>query len=191
MVMRAALELFHNRNYPSVVAVCEAALDEDPGDLPMRLLLSRALLALRRDAEAQEGLSEALRREPRCAEAYRLLAQMAMRRDELKSAEIFAREAMRLDPDNNDTRELLDLILRFCRPTATVEKLPAATVAVGRPFSGTPSSNASTSVARRRPTAAVVGRGSSSWTIHSRSEPPCVDSSSTSCTRRPWRARTD
>src|SRR5688572_28052489 len=134
MVMRAALELFHNRNFPSVVAVCETALDEDPANLHMRLLLARALLALRRDPEAQEQLSEALQREPRCAEAYRLLAELAMRRDEMKSAEIFAREAMRLDPDSHDTRELLDLILRFCRPTATVEKLPAATVAVGRPF---------------------------------------------------------
>jgi len=134
MVMRAALELFHNRNFPSVVAVCKDALVEDPGNLHMRLLLARALLALRRDVEAQQVLSEALQREPRCADAYRLLASLALRADELKSAEIFAREALRIDPDCHDTRELLELVLRLCRPTAAVEKLPAATVAVGRPF---------------------------------------------------------
>jgi len=56
-----------------------------------------------------------------------------MRRDELKSAEIFFRETLRLDPSNLDASELLDIILAMHQPTGAVEKLPAATVPVGCP----------------------------------------------------------
>ncbi len=108
MIMRAALELFHNRNHPGVVAVCQGALTDDPGNMHLRLLLARALLALRRDAEAQHELSLCLEHSPRCPEAYRLLGELALRRDELKSAEIFARESLRLDPGNDTSRELLE-----------------------------------------------------------------------------------
>lgn len=132
MVMRAALELFSNRNYSGVVAVCEGAIDDDPDNLHLRILHARALLALRRDAEAQHVLSECLQRSPRCPDAYRLLGELALRRDELKSAEIFARESMRLDPASQETHDLLGIILSSLRPTAAVEKLPAATAAVSR-----------------------------------------------------------
>lgn len=131
--MRAALELFAARSYPGVVAVCDGALDDDPDNLHLRLLRARALLALRRDADAQLELSACLQREPRNPDAYRLLGELALRRDELKSAEIFARESLRLDPHNQDTAELLDIVLSLFQPTAAVEKLPAATVAVGCP----------------------------------------------------------
>lgn len=132
MVMRAALELFSNRNYSGVVAVCEGAIDDHPDNLHLRILQARALLALRRDTEAQYALSECLQRSPRCPDAYRLLAELALRRDELKSAEIFARESLRLDPAHPETHDLLGIILSSLRPTAAVEKLPAATAAVSR-----------------------------------------------------------
>lgn len=132
-VLRAALELFQCRNYSGVVAVCADAVESDPDNIELRLLLARALLALRRDVEAQQELSRCLQDNPRCPDAYLLLGELAMRRDELKSAEIFFRETMRLDPSNRDASELLDIILAMHQPTGAVEKLPAATVPVGCP----------------------------------------------------------
>lgn len=135
-VMRAALELYRSRQFPGVVAVCADALDNDPDNLHIRLLLARALLALRRDIEAQSHLRDCLRRDPRCAPAYRHLGELAMRRDELQSATIFLREATRIDPDDRDAHDLLRVVQELVRPnqpTAAVEKLPAATVAVGCP----------------------------------------------------------
>jgi tetratricopeptide (TPR) repeat protein len=131
--MRAALELFDARNYASVVAVCDGALIDEPDNKHLRLLKARALLALRLDAQAQQELSDCLHRDPKSPDAYRLLSELALRRNELKSAEIFAREALRLDPGNQDISELLGIIESLFQPTAAVEKLPAATVAVGCP----------------------------------------------------------
>jgi tetratricopeptide (TPR) repeat protein len=138
MVMRAALELFSNRQYAGVVAVCEGAIDDDPDNLHLRILHARALLALRLDAEAQRVISDCLQRAPRCADAYRLLGELALRRDELKSAEIFVRESLRLDPLNDEARDLLGIILSSLQPTAAVEQLPAATAAVGCPSPAPP-----------------------------------------------------
>jgi hypothetical protein len=98
-------------------------------------MLARALLALRQDLEAQRQLGECLRRDPRCAAAYRLLGELALRNDELKSAEIFFRESLRIDPNDSHTEDLLHICISMIRPTAVVEKLPAATAAVGRPSS--------------------------------------------------------
>ena len=92
-VFEAALELFRCRSYSGAVAVCSSIIDQCPEHIALRLLLARSLLALRRDAEAQKQLSNCLEHEPRCAEAYYHLGELALRRDELKSAEIFLREA--------------------------------------------------------------------------------------------------
>lgn len=134
-VIEAARELLGARNFPSVVAVATGVLENDPSDIAMRLLRAEALVALRRDDEAQSDLRECLRRQVRCARAYHLLGALCFRRDELDSAAVFLREAIRLDPDDGDARDLLSLISGIdVRPTAVVEKLPAATAAVG-PFS--------------------------------------------------------
>ena len=133
MVLRAALELFHNRNFSGVVAVCQGALTDDSENVHLRMLLARALLALRLDADAQQELSECLRYAPRNADAYRLLGELALRNDELKSAEIFVRESLRLEPAHTEAADLLEIIRSLYQPTAAVEKLPAATAAVGCP----------------------------------------------------------
>lgn len=133
-VMRAALELFRSRHYPSVVAACTDALEDEPDNNHLRLLCARAYLALRRDAEAQQQVSECLRHDPRSAPAYRILGEVALRRDEVRSAEIFFREAQRLDPGDPETHEWLVICQRMIQPTATVKKLPADAVAVGCPL---------------------------------------------------------
>ena len=130
-VTRAALELLQARQYPSVVAVCTDALTEHPDNLYLRLLRARALLALRRDQEAQGELRECLRRDPNCAQAYRLLGELTLRRDELSSAEVFLREALRIEPGDHEAEDLLEIVLSLNQPTVAVEKLPAATVTVG------------------------------------------------------------
>jgi len=130
-VMRAARELFSARQYPGVVAACQDALLDDPTNIFLRLLRARALMALRRDAEAQNEISECLRIEPGLAPAYRLLGELAARRDESESAKIFLKEALRLDPHDAEAREWLGVVEAMVRSTAAADKLPAAAAAVG------------------------------------------------------------
>lgn len=130
-ILRSALELSLRRHHAEVVAVCAEALPAHPDCLELRLLHAKALLALRHDAEAQRELGQCLRQRARCPLAYRLLGELALRRDELGSAAIYLREALRLDPGDRQAAELLDIVSRLRSPTAAVEKLPAATAAVG------------------------------------------------------------
>ncbi len=141
--MEAARELFAARNYSSVVAVATHAIEDDVDDLDMRLLRANALVALRRDQEAQADLQQCLRLRSRCALAYRLLGELCFRRDEYDSAVVFLREAARLDGDDSHASDLLEIARQFLQSTAAVENLPAATAAVdcssraSRPASGT------------------------------------------------------
>lgn len=128
--MRAALELYGARQYPGVVAACQDALFDDPGNVNLRLLRARALVALRRDAEAQNEISECLRLEPGFGAAYRVLGELAARRDEIESAKIFLREALRLDPGDTEAREWLEVVQAMVRSTAAADKLPAAAAVV-------------------------------------------------------------
>lgn len=128
--MRAALELYGARQYPGVVAACQDALFDDPGNVNLRLLRARALMALRRDAEAQNEISECLRLEPGFGAAYRVLGELAARRDEIESAKIFLHEALRLDPDDTEAREWLEVVHAMVRSTAAADKLPAAAAVV-------------------------------------------------------------
>src|SRR5262245_50046951 len=95
-VLTAARELYRQRNFSQTVAACRDALAPCQGDVDLRLLLARALMALRRDSEAQEEVADALHRRTGCAEAYQLLGELAFRRDELRAADTFLREALRL-----------------------------------------------------------------------------------------------
>jgi tetratricopeptide (TPR) repeat protein len=146
-VLRAALELFRARQFPGVAAVCAEAVETDPDNLYLRLLRARALLALRDDGEAKRELAECCRREPRCAEAYRLLGELGIRTDEPDSAAVFLREALRLDPGDTQAAEWLGVAQQMIRnksragarptvrPATAGEKLPAAPAVAGRSFS--------------------------------------------------------
>lgn len=133
--MRAAMELFQSRNFPGVVAACTEAVNDEPDSHHLRLLLAKALLALRRDTEAQHQISEYMQRRPQCPDAYHLLGKLALRRDELKSSEIFFKESLRLEPGNREVAELLTIVLCMLQPIVAGEKLPAAPVTVGCTFS--------------------------------------------------------
>lgn len=131
-MLAAATEIFRQRNFSQAVAACREALAHSPEEVDLRLLLARSLMALRRDAEAQVEVATCLRLRPRCGEAYQLLGELAFRRDELNAAEIFFREALRLNQDDVHARVLLDIISSLkTRPAAAAAKLPAASAAAG------------------------------------------------------------
>lgn len=131
-VLRAAIELYRARHYSSVIAALADAIDDDPTHLHLKLLRAKAWLALRCDLEAQQDLSDVIRTDPRCSTAYRLLGELAVRKDEIASARIFLREALRLDPGDSEAKDWLALTEKTpVRPSAAAEKLPAAAAADG------------------------------------------------------------
>jgi hypothetical protein len=130
-VIATANELFEARHYPGVVAMCSDALDDEPECVPLLLIRARARMALRRDLDAQADLRDIIRLDPRCSLAYRLLGELAGRRDENASAAVFFREALRLDPDDREAHDWLQIV-SAPRPAAAAARLPATAAAVGR-----------------------------------------------------------
>lgn len=129
-VIAAATELFDARHFPGVVALCTDALDAEPESVPCLVLRARARIALRRDLDAQADLRDIIRLDPRCAIAYRLLGVLAARRDENESAAIFFREALRLDPDDVEAGDWLQIALGSLRVAAPGARRPRAAPAL-------------------------------------------------------------
>ncbi len=130
--MAAASELFEARHFPGVVALVSDALDHAPDSIELRLLRARAQMALRRDLDAQSDLREIIRLDPQRGIAYRLIGELAARRDEHESAAIFFREALRLDPGDEEAADWLQVVDNPVRPAAVANKLPAPAAAAGR-----------------------------------------------------------
>jgi tetratricopeptide (TPR) repeat protein len=128
-VIATATELLEARHYPGVVAMCSDALDDEPDCLPLLLIRARANIALRRELEAQADLRDIIRIDPLCGEAYRLLGVLAERRDEHESAAVFFREAVRLDPDDGEAHDWLQIVDAL-RPAPAAE-LPAPPAVAG------------------------------------------------------------
>ncbi len=131
-VIATATELLEGRHYPSVVALCTDALEDEPECVPLLVIRARAHIALRRELEAQADLRDIIRLQPGCAIAYRLLGQLAARRDENDSASTFFREALRLDPGDREAADWLLVTDASLRPAAVAQKLPAPATAAGR-----------------------------------------------------------
>lgn len=130
-VIATASELLEARHYPGVVAICTDALENEPECLPLLVIRARAQIALRRDLDAQADLRDIIRLDARCSLAYRLLGELAARRDENESAALFFREAIRLDPDDREANDWLMIVDALLRPAA-VAQLPAHAAAAGR-----------------------------------------------------------
>lgn len=125
-VLATANELFEARHYPSVVAVINDALEAEPEHVPLLIVRARAHFALRRDLEAQADLRDIIRLDPQCGAAYRMLGELAARRDEYESAAIFFREALRLSPGDGDAADWLAIIEATSRPAAAARFSTAA-----------------------------------------------------------------
>jgi tetratricopeptide (TPR) repeat protein len=139
-IVAAVRELFAAGQFPGAAAVCAGAIPElaptDRSVVALRLLAARSLLALRRDAEAQLEIRACLEAEPHCGPAYRLLGQLALRYDELASARVFLREALRLDRDDHEAGEWLGLVDGLTQRRGRRERprpRPAATRAIAAP----------------------------------------------------------
>jgi len=128
-VIATASELFDARHFPGVVAVCSDALEEEPESVELLVMRARAHIGLRRDLDAQADLRDIIRLDPQCGLAYRLLGELAARRDENESAAIFFREALRLDPADQAAADWLQIVHASVRP-AKKHSAPAA--AAGR-----------------------------------------------------------
>ncbi|MEP6860740.1 MAG: hypothetical protein ABJE66_08985 [Deltaproteobacteria bacterium] len=114
------------------MALVDDALEAEPEHVPLLLLRARAHFALRRDLEAQADLRDIIRLDPQCGSAYRMLGELAARRDEYESAGIFFREAVRLDPDDQAASDWLAIVEATSRPAAAAHILPAPAAAAGR-----------------------------------------------------------
>jgi tetratricopeptide (TPR) repeat protein len=130
-VIATATELFEARHYPGVVAMCSDALEDEPECIALLAIRARARMALRRDLDAQADLRDLIRLDPGCGMAFRLLGQLAARRDENESAAVFFREALRLDPDDREAHDWLTIVAVPSRPAAVAKQLPANAAAAG------------------------------------------------------------
>jgi hypothetical protein len=138
-VLATAAELFEGQHYSSLVAMCTDALEDEPECVPLLLMRARARMALRRDLDAQADLRDVIRLDPQCALAYRLLGELAVRRDEYDSAATFFREALHLAPGDREAADWLQIAEASIRPAAVAKKLPAPATAAGRfPPAGAP-----------------------------------------------------
>jgi len=136
-VIATATELYEARHFPGVVAMVTDALEAEPECVPLLLIRARAHIQLRRDLDAQADLRDIIRLDPQCGPAFRLLGELAARRDENESAAIFFRESLRLDPTDREASEWLAIVDSTLRPAAAARKLaspvrgPVARAATG------------------------------------------------------------
>ena len=137
-VIATAVELFDARHFPGVVAMCNDALESEPECVELMVIRARAHIALRRDLDAQADLRDIIRLDPQCSVAYRLLGELAARRDENESAAIFFREAIRLNPDDPEARDWLAIVDVSLRPSAPARKHPTPTAAARFPVTRAP-----------------------------------------------------
>jgi tetratricopeptide (TPR) repeat protein len=117
-VFVAADQLLAHGNHRAALALCTQALADHGDRARLRLQRARALMALGCDDNAECDLALALRLAPRWAHPHRLLCEIALRRRDLDSAEVFLDRALRLDPTHPRTHELAHVILgwRAVRP---------------------------------------------------------------------------
>jgi hypothetical protein len=137
-IIATATELFEARHFPCVVAVCSDALEEEPECTSLLLIRARSHLALRRDLDAQADLRDIIRLDPGCGMAFRLLGELAARRDEHVSAAIFFREALRLSPADSEAAEWLAIVSDPARAPAVAPRVAPAVAAPVAPAVAAP-----------------------------------------------------
>ena len=84
--------------------MCDEPLAAMPQVVELGVLRARALVALRRDPEAQRELEALIKYLPTSSFAHQLLGEIAFRADRMREAEQYFRESWRLDQKNASAR---------------------------------------------------------------------------------------
>jgi hypothetical protein len=102
--------LFGGRHYRAVMALSTRAILENGDDPRLRLLRSRALLAMHRDGEAAIDAAAASLLDPSSAEPQLILCEIALRRGVLVRAEDHLGHALTLAPAHRRAAELFAVV---------------------------------------------------------------------------------
>lgn len=121
-MIATAAERFDAGQFSGVVDLCNQALFDQPDCLPLLIFRARARIALRRDLDAQADLRDVIRIDPDCGLAYRLLGELAARRDENHPAAMLFREALRLDPFDHEATDWLVIVTGLLPPGAVAAR---------------------------------------------------------------------
>lgn len=119
-----AKQLVSERKYQDAVRACRRLLLSRPDHVDVRVLLGQALLALGRHDEVRIEMQALLKRSPLVAPAHRLLGEAFLRARQTDNAAASLKEALRLDPEDDDARELLDELgeVDEMPPAETIER---------------------------------------------------------------------
>ncbi len=107
-----AIEAFNVGRYEDAVRACEAVIAGQPDSAQARHLCARALMALKRHAEAEHQLRTALEIDPELADAYGDLATIRFEAGDHEAAEKHARDAVAAYPAEARFREVLADVLQ-------------------------------------------------------------------------------
>jgi len=107
-----AVTAFNAGRFDEVVADCEAVLSEHPRSAQVHHLCGRALVALKRHAEAENHFKEALVIDPGLADASADLASLRIEAGDHQAAEQYARDAVSGNPAEPRFREVLAEVLQ-------------------------------------------------------------------------------
>lgn len=107
-----AIEAFNASRYEDAVRACESVIAGQPDSAQARHLCARALMALKRHAEAERLLKAALEVDPDLADAYGDLATIRFEAGDHEGAEKHAREAVAAQPADARFRVVLADVLQ-------------------------------------------------------------------------------
>lgn len=119
-----AKQLIAERKYQDAVRACRRVLLSRPDEVEVRLLLAQALLALGRHDEVRIEMLALSRKAPEIGAIHRLLGEAYIRGGQPESAAAALREALRLDPDDDEARDLLEEVgeVEESVPGETIER---------------------------------------------------------------------
>lgn len=112
--------LLIGRHYRAVLGLASQALAEEGDDPGLHLRRARALLAMHRDAEAVVDVERIRATAPGCIDAYILLAEIALRRGDLRQAERDLAVALRRSPAHPRAAELRRVVSGWYRAARQV-----------------------------------------------------------------------
>ncbi len=123
-VTARAKQLISERKYQDAVRACRRVLLSRPDEVQVRLLLAQALLALGRHDEVRIEMLALSRKAPSEGAVHRLLGEAYIRGGQAEAAANALREALRLDPDDEDARDLLEEVgeVESPAPAETIER---------------------------------------------------------------------